>query len=178
MHFLAKLEWAAASLPRASAWSTLVPKGSGECHQDTALEHSTQLFNPILPVLTDANLSGITWIHISSASLQRIQPIVPSHQRTPVFYVSIQKMRFSLWFSPQHTSGTFWLPQSWKLKAQPHIHHTLNLPNLPLLPLFGKVRRCWKTHRSLMSWNQPSTADHEGKARNNPSQTSLPACLE
>lgn len=103
MHFWAKLKWAAAALPHASAWSTLIPKGSGECHQDTALEHSTRLFNPILSVLTDATLSGTIWIHISSARLLRIQPVVPSHQRTPVLHVSIQTMLFSpLVFSPTH----------------------------------------------------------------------------
>lgn len=121
MHFLAKLEWAAAALLRAGAWSSLIPKGSGEDHQDTALESSTQLSNPILPVLTDANLSGIICSHISSASLQRIQPVVPSHQRTPVLHVSIQKMHFPLWFSPQHTLGYHgagnW--QCSELKAQP-----------------------------------------------------------
>lgn len=115
MRFFAKLKWAAAALPRAGAQSTLIPKASGDCHQDTALEHSTRLFNPIPSVLTYANLSGTIWIHISSASLRRIQPVVPSHQRTPVLHVSIQIMHFSLWFSPQHTLGTFWLPQSWKL---------------------------------------------------------------
>lgn len=98
MHFL--LEWAAAALPCAGAWSTLIPKGSGEDQQGTALEHSTQLFNPVLPVLTDANLSGIICGPVSSASLQRIQLVAPSHQRTPVLQVSIRKCIFLSGFLP------------------------------------------------------------------------------
>lgn len=87
----------------ATCWCTLIPEGSGEYHQDTALELSTPLVNPSLPVLTDANLSGTICVHISSASLQRIQPVVPSHQRnTSAPCLDSENAFFSLVFSPTH----------------------------------------------------------------------------